>query len=150
MIGSPLALASEEYTEKCWVRYDDIPALRRAPNNIRVLHGTVRAVDLERKVATYVQRGTGTEEQELPYDYFVAAAGLRRAWPVVPQSLRKKQYLFEAGDHIRAATAARHGVVVVGGGKCAPFIGTRPVLGPFRKTLADWRCSRRCRHRNGR
>jgi hypothetical protein len=52
----------------------------------------------------------------MQYDYFVAASGLRRVWPVVPQSLRRKQYLFEASDHIRAATTARHGVVVVGGG----------------------------------
>lgn len=43
------------------------------------------------------------------------ATGLRRAWPVVPQSLRRKQYLPEAGAHIAAARASRH-VVVVGGG----------------------------------
>ncbi|SPQ26369.1 1fd6dbbd-9467-41b6-a320-a38a4d06889a [Thermothielavioides terrestris] len=114
LIGSPLALASEAYADKCWVRYEDIPALRAAPN-IRVLHGSVQAVDVERKTATYVAHG-GAQSSTLQYDYFVAAAGLRRAWPVVPQSLRKKQYLFETGDHIRATTAARHGVVIVGGG----------------------------------
>lgn len=43
------------------------------------------------------------------------ATGLRRAWPVVPQALRRKQYLPEAGAHIAAAQRARH-VVVVGGG----------------------------------
>lgn len=116
LIGSPLALASEAYAEKCWVRYDDIPALR-APN-IRVLQGTVRSVDQQRKTAAYVAHGAA-EPSELRYDYLVAASGLRRVWPVVPQSLRRKQYLFEAGDHIRAATAARHGVVIVGGGKCS-------------------------------
>ncbi|KXX79674.1 Apoptosis-inducing factor 2 [Madurella mycetomatis] len=114
LIGSPLALASEPYAEKCWVRYDDIPALRSP--NIRVLQGTVQSVDQQRKVATYVAHGAGAQTSELRYDYLVAASGLRRVWPVVPQSLRRKQYLFEAGDHIRAATAARHGVVIVGGG----------------------------------
>jgi NADH dehydrogenase FAD-containing subunit len=116
LIGSPLALASEAYAEKCWVKYDDIPALQRPNSNIRVLHGTVQSVDPQRKVATYTAYGAATPPSELQYDYFVAASGLRRVWPVVPQSLRRKQYLFEAGDHIRAATAARHGVVIVGGG----------------------------------
>jgi NADH dehydrogenase FAD-containing subunit len=120
-IGSPLALASESYAQKCWVKYDEIPALRSP--NIRVLQGTMQSVNQSRKVATYVKRG-GTETSELQYDYFVAAAGLRRVWPVVPQSLRKKQYLFEVGDHIRATTKAKHGVVVVGGGKSPnPLLG---------------------------
>ena len=114
LIGSPLALASESYAEKCWVKYGDIPALRSP--NLRVLQGAVKSVDPARKVATYLAHGSTDEPSELQYDYFVAATGLRRVWPVVPQSLRRKQYLFEAGDHIRAATAARHGVVVVGGG----------------------------------
>ncbi|EAQ83086.1 hypothetical protein CHGG_10904 [Chaetomium globosum CBS 148.51] len=114
VIGSPLALASEAHAEKFWVKYEDMPGLRSP--NIRVLHGSVKSVDPERKVATYLAHGSTEEPEEMQYDYFVAASGLRRAWPVVPQSLRRKQYLFEAGDHIRAATAARHGVVVVGGG----------------------------------
>ncbi|KAL2258369.1 hypothetical protein VTK26DRAFT_8344 [Humicola hyalothermophila] len=113
LIGSPLALASESYSEKCWVKYDEIAALR-APN-IRVLQGSVKAVDPSRKVATFAAHG-GTQTEDLQYDYLVAASGLRRVWPVVPQSLRRKQYLFEAGDHIRAMTAGRHGAVIVGGG----------------------------------
>jgi NADPH-dependent 2,4-dienoyl-CoA reductase/sulfur reductase-like enzyme len=86
-----------------------------------VLHGAVKSVDPARRVATYLAHGSTDEPSELQYDYFVAATGLRRVWPVVPQSLRRKQYLFEAGDHIRAATAARHGVVVVGGGMSPLF-----------------------------
>lgn len=77
----------------------------------------MKSVDPERKVATYLANGSLEAPTELHYDYFVAASGLRRAWPVVPQSLRKKQYLFETADHIHAATTARHGVVVVGGGE---------------------------------
>ncbi len=37
-------------------------------------------------------------------------------WPVVPQSLSRKQYLVEAAEHIHAVSNAQHGVVVVGGG----------------------------------
>jgi hypothetical protein len=29
----------------------------------------------------------------------------------------RKQYLLETADHVRATTTAKHGVVVVGGGK---------------------------------
>ncbi|KAK4152208.1 apoptosis-inducing factor 2 [Chaetomidium leptoderma] len=114
VIGSPLALASEAFAEKAWVKYDEIPGLRSP--NIRVLQGTVQSVDLEQKVATYLAHGSTAPPSELRYDYLVAATGLRRVWPVVPQSLRRKQFLFEAGDHIRAATTAKHGVVIVGGG----------------------------------
>ncbi len=115
-IGSPLALASEEFAEKCWVRYDEIPALQSP--GIRVLQGSVKSVDPQRKVATFAAHGE-TETAELQYDYFVAASGLRRTWPAVPQSLRRKQYLFEAGDHARAAAAAKRGIVIVGGGEHA-------------------------------
>lgn len=115
LIGSPLALASETFTEKCWVKYDNIPGLQLP--NLHVLQGSVKSVDPARKVATYLPYGNTADPQEIQYDYFVAASGLRRVWPVVPQSLRRKQYLFEAGDHIRAATASRYGVVIVGGGK---------------------------------
>lgn len=88
-----------------------------------MLRGSLKAVDLEHKVATYVPNSNTTassaEEEELllHYDYFVAATGLRRAWPAVPQSLRRKQYLFEMGDHARAMSVARNGVLVVGGGE---------------------------------
>ncbi|KAK3321997.1 pyridine nucleotide-disulfide oxidoreductase-like protein [Apodospora peruviana] len=114
LIGSPLAFASEEYAEKAWIKYEDIPALRSP--GIRTLHGSVQSIDPQRKVATFVARGMGLQTSELQYDYLVAAAGLRRVWPVVPQSLRRKQYIFETSEHIRAASTGRHGVVVVGGG----------------------------------
>lgn len=107
-------LASEDYAKKAWVKYEDIPALRSP--NIHVLHGSVQSFDPQRKVAIFAARGMGIETEELQYDFLVAAAGLRRVWPVVPQSLRRKQYLFEAGNHTRIALTGRHGVVVVGGG----------------------------------
>jgi NADH dehydrogenase FAD-containing subunit len=97
------------------VRYEDIPALQSP--NIHVVHGSVRAVDSSSKTATVAVHARG-EELQLQYDYLVAASGLRRAWPVVPQSLRRKQYLFEVGDHLRNVQDAKLGVVVVGGGMC--------------------------------
>lgn len=116
LIGSPLAFADESYAEKCWVKYEDVPALQQFPN-IRILRGSVQSIDQERKTAKVLGAESGPEPTELQYDYLIAAAGLRRVFPVVPQSLQRKQYLFEAGDHIRAATANRHGVAVVGGGE---------------------------------
>jgi hypothetical protein len=127
LIGSPLALASEAYAEKAWVKYDDILALRSP--NIRVLQGSVKSVDPQRKVATFAAHGSG-EVSDLRYDYFVAATGLRRVRPVVPQSLRRKQFLFEAGDHIRAATAAKHGVVIVGGGTSPHSLSQQAIKSP--------------------
>ncbi|KAK1753394.1 apoptosis-inducing factor 2 [Echria macrotheca] len=115
LIGSPLALADEQYAPKAWVKYADIPALQTR-SNIKVLHGSIQSVDPEQKKAKFIARGMGVAATELTYDYLVVASGLRRVWPVVPQSSRRKQYLFEVGDHIRAATVGRHGVVVVGGG----------------------------------
>lgn len=113
LIGSPMAMASESHMEKFWVKYEDIPALQEP--NIHVLHGSVQAVDLSTKTATLALHGS-TESTPLNYDYLVTATGLRRVWPVVPQSLRRKQYLFEIGDHLRNVQTAKHGVVVVGGG----------------------------------
>lgn len=113
LIGSPLALADESYASKCWVKYDDIPALQDP--QINILHGSVTALDCAAKKATIAAHGTA-EPSQLEYDYAIIASGLRRVWPVVPQSLRRKQFLFEAGDHIRAMNNSSHGVVVVGGG----------------------------------
>ncbi|KAL8350006.1 hypothetical protein RB598_005376 [Gaeumannomyces tritici] len=113
IIGSPLALASNEYAEKAWVKFEDVAALQQP--NIRIIQGSVTRVDAESKTATITPTGS-TGAREAAYDFLVAASGLRRVWPVVPQSLRRKQYLFEAGDHADAVSRAAHGVLVVGGG----------------------------------
>ena len=113
LIGSPMALASESYAEKAWVKYNNIPAVQLP--NIRVVQGSVQGLDTTRKVAT-IATPVGADDVRVEYDYLVAATGLRRAWPAVPQSLTRKQYLFEVGEHIRNVQDAQHGVVVVGGG----------------------------------
>ncbi|KAJ9150414.1 Apoptosis-inducing factor 2 [Pleurostoma richardsiae] len=113
LIGSPLALALESYAEKAWVKFDDVAALQ-VPN-IHVVQGSVTKVDCAAKTAT-VKESARDEPLQLDYDYLVTASGLRRVWPVVPQSLKRKQYLFEAGDHIHSVSTADKGVVVVGGG----------------------------------
>ena len=114
MIGTPLALASESYAEKAWVNFDDVPAIRDSPI-IRFIHGSVDKVDPEKKTAEVIPHGS-SERTQLNYDYFLTATGLRRVWPVVPQSLRREEYLSEARGHIEKVQNARHGVVVVGGG----------------------------------
>ena len=131
-------MADEEYAEKAWVKYEDIAALRPSSSssgdeddgkNIRVLHGSVQSVDTQQKVASFVARGGGTQTAKLHYDYLVAASGLRRAWPVSPRALRRKQYLSEAAGHIRKVTTGRHGVVVVGGGWCIWATSATPFPG---------------------
>ncbi|OIW22671.1 pyridine nucleotide-disulfide oxidoreductase-like protein [Coniochaeta ligniaria NRRL 30616] len=101
------------FAEKAWVKYENIPALQIP--NIRVIQGSVRGLHTLTKVASVATHGS-TDELQLEYDYLVAATGLRRAWPVVPQSHQRKKYLLEVGGHLRNVQDAKHGVVVVGGG----------------------------------
>jgi NADH dehydrogenase FAD-containing subunit len=115
LIGSPLALADSEYAKKAWVRFQDIPGLQLP--NVRFVQGSVSSVNCETKIATVVDNVT-KEVATHQYDYFITATGLRRVWPVVPQSLTRKQYLLEAEEQIDALDGAKDGVVIVGGGAC--------------------------------
>ena len=47
----------------------------------------------------------------------IAASGLRRAFPVAPQSLYREKFLEEARQHVENVRNAREGIVVVGGGE---------------------------------
>lgn len=113
LIGSPLALADTEYAKKTWIKFQDLPGL--ATPQVNFLHGSISNVDCATRTAILIDCTTKIATTH-SYDYFVAATGLRRAWPVVPQSLTRKQYLLEAEEHIHAVSHAQHGVVVVGGG----------------------------------
>ncbi|KAK8108487.1 hypothetical protein PG984_014288 [Apiospora sp. TS-2023a] len=113
VIGSPLALSSKDYADKCWVDFADVKILQRP--DVRFVHGRVRKVDPATRTATILESSSEQPTQET-YDYFIAATGLRRAWPVVPQSLTRKTYLREAGGHIDAVRGSRYPVLVVGGG----------------------------------
>ena len=113
LIGSPLALADTEYAKKAWVKYQDLPGLQNQP--VKFVQGSVTSVDCVAKSATVVDNASKAATT-YEYDFFVAASGLRRAWPVVPQSLTRKQYLLEAEEHIHSVANAQHGVVIVGGG----------------------------------
>lgn len=99
------------------MKFSDIPALQTP--KINIVQGTVTAVNPCTKTAT-IRQDTATtttpSARDLTYDYLVVATGLRRVWPVVPQSLRREEYLREAGAHIAAVRTAHAGVVVVGGG----------------------------------
>ena len=95
------------------MKYDEVRALQHP--SIRFIQGSVRSVDCEALSATIMEHDT-KEERNLSYDYFVAATGLRRPWPVVPQSLTREQYLREVQGNIEQARNAEHGVVVIGGG----------------------------------
>ncbi|KAI0486611.1 FAD/NAD(P)-binding domain-containing protein [Xylaria cf. heliscus] len=113
IIGSPLAMASEEYAEKAWVPYKDLKTLQRP--NVAFIQGTVTNVDCQNKTATISERKTQKTREE-SYDFFIAATGLRRTWPVVPQALTRESYLAEVGAHRDRVLNSTAPVLVVGGG----------------------------------
>ncbi|PGH13034.1 hypothetical protein AJ79_03871 [Helicocarpus griseus UAMH5409] len=113
LIGTPLAFASEEYATSAWRKFSDIPALQTPA--VKCIQGSVTFVDCERKVSIIREAGTNKEITQT-YDYLIASSGLRRTWPSAPQSLRKDEYLIEAGKHIAKTKIAEDGIVVVGGG----------------------------------
>ena len=96
------------------MRFDDIAALQKP--QFRFLHGAVKGVDLEAKVARYTRHGS-SETEIVEYDYLVAATGLRRAWPSIPQALTREEYLGEVRPHVEKIGHAEHGVAVIGGGE---------------------------------
>lgn len=112
LISSPLALASGEYAPKAWTNFRDIPALK----DIHFIQGSVKNVDCDKKQAVVIDSERGSS-LALEYDFLVAATGLRRVWPVVPQAKSREAYLSEAAEHIEAVRKAKDGVVVIGGGK---------------------------------
>jgi len=113
VIGSPLALASSAYAQKAWVQFKDVPGLQHPA--IRLIHGSVTKVDPDAKTAVIKPSGS-TDASQHEYNYLIAASGLRRVWPVVPQQLTREEYLKEAQGHINAVKRAEKGVVVIGGG----------------------------------
>ncbi|GKT86642.1 pyridine nucleotide-disulfide oxidoreductase AMID-like protein [Colletotrichum tofieldiae] len=113
IIGTPLAFADSKYAAKSWVKFEDIPSLQRP--NVRFVQGSVSKVDTATKTATVLDHAT-KQPRDFSYDFLIAASGLRRVFPVVPQSLTRKQFLLEAEEQIRSVQNAPDGVVVVGGG----------------------------------
>lgn len=101
------------------MEFKDIKVLQRP--NVRFIQGILSKVDPANKTATIVSDmpAQATTHQE-KYDFFLAATGLRRQWPVVPQSLSRKLYLQEAGRHIDSVAKSTAPVLIVGGGLSRP------------------------------
>lgn len=119
LIGSPKALACEKFAPEAWTRFQDIPGLK-CPE-LKFIQGSVSSVDFNAKVANIVDAETNSNRTE-PYDYLIAGSGLRRSFPTVPQSLWRDEFLKEARQHMTDVKEAREGVVIVGGGTCAPSL----------------------------
>ncbi|KIW21630.1 hypothetical protein PV08_02210 [Exophiala spinifera] len=111
LISTPLAHASSEFAPRAWTKFRDLPALK----NIRFIQGTAENVDCSKRHAVILDAETKSPVT-LEYDYLVAATGLRRVWPVVPQAKSRESYLSEAAEHIEAVRKAKNGVAVIGGG----------------------------------
>lgn len=109
----------KEFSEKAWVEWKDIKVLQRP--NVRFIQGKLSKIDPESKTASIAERGVEALRQE-KYDFFLAATGLRRVWPVVPQALTRKAWLQEAGKHIDAVANSTAPVLVVGGGEYFTYL----------------------------
>jgi NADH dehydrogenase FAD-containing subunit len=97
------------------MKFEDMPALRSP--SVKWIQGSVKQIEAEQRIATITN--TATQEMHTEsYDYLIVASGLRRVWPVVPQSLTRKTYMFETREHIHAVKDSADGIVIVGGGKC--------------------------------
>lgn len=96
------------------MKFSSIPALQHP--SISFIQGTVTKIDNLSKSAKYISSTEVRKEGSISYDYLIAASGLRRQFPAVPQSLDKESYLKEASQHISEISAATDGIVVVGGG----------------------------------
>jgi len=121
-IGTPLAHTSRAYTPKAWKTFDTIPWLKRP--NVHVKRGTVKSVNIDSRIATYTDTATGNDCIE-HYDFLVAATGLHRKWPIVPQGLTMEEYLHDALDYVNTiAHAGDHTIAVVGGGMSLIFHGS--------------------------
>ena len=89
----------------------------QAAHNVKTVHGSVTSVDMAAKTAVIKEAATaGGASRTVDFDFIIVATGLRRAFPVVPQSGDRAAYLAEVGQHIEAVTTAKDGVLVVGGG----------------------------------
>ena len=138
-MGAPMAHTSRDFTSEAWMAYKDIKYLTNG--DVRVLQGRVVNVDMASKIASYMDISVQDESdfskqldstagqppqihsadpvlptKFVPYDYLVVATGMQRAWPIVPRSLAKKNYVHDAEKHIEKLSSAKH-IAVVGGGK---------------------------------
>ncbi|KAJ1337387.1 apoptosis-inducing factor 2 [Microdochium nivale] len=109
-------MADSKFAEKAWIEFKNIKALQRP--NVHFVQGRLSNVDCVNKTATIIQRRGQTIEKTRTetYDYFLAATGLRRPWPVVPQALTRDEYLEETSRHITSVYSNTAPVLVVGGG----------------------------------
>lgn len=117
-MGTPLVHVENKVTESAWIRYSNIPALKRP--NVLILQGRVVEIDPLRKCAFWRSSAASENDPDrvLQYDYLIAATGLQRDWPILPRSFTRQQYILDAKEHIAKLKATRnHPIVVVGGGK---------------------------------
>ncbi|WYZ44795.1 hypothetical protein EsH8_VIII_000111 [Colletotrichum jinshuiense] len=107
------SLVDPIYAQKSWVKFHDIPQLQHP--SIKVIHGSISSVDCSHKIATFLDT-TKKQSRSQHYDILLTATGLRRVWPVVPQSLSQTDFFREVTSHINSTHNAPYGLAVVGGG----------------------------------
>ncbi|KAL1962971.1 hypothetical protein VTN77DRAFT_8817 [Rasamsonia byssochlamydoides] len=116
-MGTPLVHVKNKVTDSAWVRYTDIPALKRA--NVHILQGKVVEIDPLRKCAFWRSSTSSDDDPDrvLHYDYLIAATGLQRDWPILPRRFTRQQYIQDAKEHIAKLEGVQnYPIVVIGGG----------------------------------
>jgi NADH dehydrogenase FAD-containing subunit len=106
-------MADTSFATRAWMRFTDLAALKTP--RVNFTQASVVRVNLGSKTVKAKIAGSDIEINE-PYDYLLAASGLRRGWPVVPQSLHKENYLNEYMARATSIQKGKHGVIVIGGG----------------------------------
>jgi len=98
------------------MKFSSLPALQ--VSSLKFIQGSVKSIDPESKTAKIDGKEGESDEK---YDFLIAASGLRRVFPVVPQSLTEGEYLEEARAQIEGIEQGSEGVVVIGGGIFTSF-----------------------------
>lgn len=112
-VGAPLAHVSREHVQPFWKKFSNIKSLKRP--NVHFVQGSVENVDTQNMAARVRTTGSGAN-QKIPYHSFVAATGLQRAWPIVPNKHNFEGYVNDANALIENIGLAED-VMVIGGGK---------------------------------
>lgn len=116
-MGAPNAAVSRNRAEVAWFEYKQ-GGKPYSLDSVQFVQGKARKVDPIKKTLEFspYPSSTTTAAETIQYDYMVVATGVKRQHPVVPDALTRQQYLSEYDDLREQMSAAKDGVVIVGGG----------------------------------
>ena len=111
-VGAPLAHTAKQHVVSFWKEFSALKELRHP--SLTTARGRIDQLDCEARRANLTNLTSGVTSH-LDYDHVLVATGLRRQWPIVPESHSKDRYVMDALQHINTLEASKR-VVVIGGG----------------------------------